>query len=661
MVLGGAALLVGLTAGIGVWLFKQMIDLTQSFMFERLGGFLGNWGGWTVLLLPVIGGLVVGVILHNFVGEERHHGVAGIMEAVALYGGRLRYGRIPAKSVAAALAIGSGASVGPEDPSVQIGANLGSMFGQLSRLSDERVRALVAAGTAAGVSAAFNAPIAGVFFALEIVLGEISGSALGVVVLAAVISAAFTQAVSGAQPAFRVPAYELNSVWELLLYLGLGLLTGPIAAYYVKLLYWAQDLFHRLTLARWLKPALAGTAVGLIGIFLPQVFGVGYETIEKILGGEELALGLLIALLFAKLILTPISIGGGFPGGVFAPSLFLGAVAGMAYGLVMSRLFPSLQIDAPAFAMVGMAAVLAGAVHAPLTAVLLLFEMTNDYRIILPLMFAVVVSMILAQRLQADSVYTLGLARKGIRIQHGRDVEVLQAITVGEVMNQDADRVLYETETVAEAMNKLSRWRHHGLPVVNKARDLVGILTIQDVERTNRHVAQQKESSDKLVGDICTRQLLVAYPEESLGTALRRMSVRDVGRLPVVARDNSRRLLGVLRRNNVIRAYDTALTRRAALRHRAHQVRLGVYSGVHIEEVTVEAGAACEAHQIYEMTWPHECVIASVRRGSQVIIPHGNTVLQTGDILVVVADGESEEAVRRLCQVQRGEVETAVS
>ncbi|MCA9995491.1 MAG: CBS domain-containing protein, partial [Anaerolineales bacterium] len=220
-------------------------------------------------------------------------------------------------------------------------------------------------------------------------------------------------------------------------------------------------------------------------------------------------------------------------------------------------------------------------------------------------------------------------------------MEVLRAITVGEVMNQDADRVLYETETVAEAMNKLSRWRHHGLPVVNKARDLVGILTIQDVERTNRHVAQQKESSDKLVGDICTRQLLVAYPEESLGTALRRMSVRDVGRLPVVARDNSRRLLGVLRRNDVIRAYDTALTRRAALRHRAHQVRLGVYSGVHIEEVTVEAGAACEAHQIYEMTWPHECVIASVRRGSQVIIPHGNTVLQTGDILVVVADGES--------------------
>lgn len=652
VVLGVAALLVGLTAGIGVWLFKQMIDWTHLVMFERLGTFLAGWGGWTIFLLPVVGGLVVGLILHNFVGEERHHGVAGIMEAEALYGGRLRYRRIPAKSVAAALAIGSGASVGPEDPSVQIGANLGSMFGQLSRLSDERVRALVAAGSAAGVSAAFNAPIAGVFFALEIVLGEISGSALGVVVLAAVISAAFTQAVAGAQPAFHVPAYELNSVWELLLYLGLGLLTGPISAYYIKLIYWSHDWFHHLTMARWLKPALAGTAVGLVGIFLPQIFGVGYETIEKILGGEELAIALLIALLFAKLILTSVSVGGGFPGGVFAPALFLGAVTGMAYGLIMSRFFPTLQIDAPAFAMVGMAAVLAGTVHAPLTAVLLLFEMTNDYRIILPLMFAVVVSMILSQRLQADSVYTLGLARKGIRIQHGRDVEVLQAITVGEVMNQEAHKVLHDSEPLSAAMDKLSLWRHHGLPVINEDQELIGILTIQDVEQNNRHPAPN-EVGETQVGEVCTRELLVAHPEESLGAALRRMSVRDVGRLPVVDRDNPRRLLGVLRRTDVIRAYDTALTRRATLRHQAHQVRLGVYSGgVHIEEVTVEAGSVCEGCQIYETTWPHECVIASVRRGAQVIIPHGNTVLQTGDVLVVVADGESREVIQALCQAK---------
>lgn len=233
---GGIALVVGLASGVGVWLFKLLIDLANQFMFGKLGTFLSQWGGWTVMLLPALGGLVVGLIVHFFIGEERHHGVAGIMEAVALAGGRLRYKRMPAKAVGAAISIGSGASVGPEDPSVQIGANLGSLFGQWLHLSDERVRALVAAGAASGIAAAFNAPIAGVFFALEIILGEISGNTLGVVVLSAVVSSVFTQAVAGPEPAFHVPAYAFNSAVELPFYLVLGLLAGPISALYVRLL-----------------------------------------------------------------------------------------------------------------------------------------------------------------------------------------------------------------------------------------------------------------------------------------------------------------------------------------------------------------------------------------------------------------------------------------
>ncbi|MBN1429351.1 MAG: chloride channel protein [Anaerolineae bacterium] len=643
----GAALLVGLLSGVGVWLFKQLIDIVHWVAFDGIEGLLAPLSLGLVAILPLLGGLVVGVTLRLFVGEERHHGVAGIIESVALAGGRLRYWRTPAKIIAAAVSIGSGASVGPEDPSVQIGANLGSMFGRWFRLSDERVRALVAAGAAGGIAAAFNAPIAGVFFALEIVLGEIGGGAFGIIVLASVVSAVFTQAIVGPQPAFRVPAYAFHSALEIPLYLGLGLLSGPIAAIYVRLLYVVSDFFHGWHIPRWLKPACAGLAVGVTGLVFPQIFGVGYETIEEILGGVSQDAWLLIALLLAKLILTSVSIGGGFPGGVFAPSLFLGATLGGAYGSACVLIFPNLGIDPPAFAMVGMAAVLAGAVHAPLTAIILLFEMTHDYRIILPLMFAVVISLFISRCLQPDSVYMLGLVRKGIRIERGRDVEVLDAIRVGEVM-QTSFLTLRESDSPDSAIDTLFRLRMHGLPVVDQTGQLAGILTVSDVE-----TAQVDGEEPKTVGEICTRDLLVAYPDETLGMALRRMSVRDVGRLPVVARDDPRHLLGILRRTDMIRAYDVALTRRATLRHRAQQVRLGMVGGVSVEEVTIEPGTSCIGQRMSEIPWPRDCVIATVRRGQRLIIPRGDTVLQAGDILAVVTEGESRQVVRGICEESR--------
>jgi chloride channel protein, CIC family len=645
-ILVSMGLVVGLTGGAGVWLFKQLIGLAQRFFFDLLGGALGNWGSWTVVLIPVLGGLVVGLIVHFMIGEERHHGVAGIMEATALAGGRLRYKRMPAKATASAISIGCGASVGPEDPSVQIGASLGSMFGQWLHLSDERLRSLVAAGCASGIAAAFNAPIAGVFFSLEIILGEISGGAFAIVVLASVISAVFTQAVSGPEPAFHVPAYAFNSPNELLLYLGLGLLAGPVAATYIRLLYLIQDGFHRLKMPPWVKPMLAGLIVGLVGFFLPQVLGVGYGTIGSILNGETTGFLLLLALLLAKLLLTPVSIGGGFQGGVFAPSLFIGAALGAAYAVALDWLWPGLNVIPGAYAMVGMAAVLAGAVHAPLTAVILLFEMTNDYHIILPVMFAVVVSMFLSQRIIRDSVYTMGLARKGIRLQRGRDVDVLETITVGELM-QPAPQILSEMDSLDYAAKSLIDGRHHGLPVENDVGVLVGILTMQDLGRI-----QESDMSALRVGDICVRDLLVAYPDETIGDALRRMGARDIGRMPVVSRSDPRHMLGWLRRPDMLRAYDIALTKRAAQRHRAHQVRLGAISGeyVRIYEIPIDAKSLCDGKRVKDIAWPANCLLASVRTGRNVTVPHGDTILRAGNVIVVLVEGGSEEQVAKMCR-----------
>ncbi|MFN3742057.1 MAG: chloride channel protein [Anaerolineales bacterium] len=634
---GSLAVLVGLTSGAGVWLFKWLIGVVQQLAF----GALRNW---MEVLLPLLGGLFVGLLAQRFLQEEKIHGSAAVMQAVALAGGRLPYQKLPIKTLAAILSIGAGASVGPEDPSVQIGANLASLLGQKLRLSEERLRALVAAGAASAIAAAFNAPIAGVFFALELLLGEAGGSAGGVILIAAVTSAVFTQAVAGSSPAFPVPPYSLHSVWELPLYLLLGLLAGPIAAFYVRLLYWMQDFFGSWTLPRPLRTAAVGALLGLVGLFLPQVLGVGYETIGAVLTRGEFGLGLLLILMVAKLILTPLSLGGGFFGGVFAPSLFIGAMLGGAFGQAMAMLFPGLSIEPAAFALVGMAAVLVGAVHAPLTAVLLLFEMTGDYRIILPLMFSVAVSLTISQRVARDSVYTQGLARHGIRLERGRLVDLMSELTVGEVMetNFPALRTSMPLEEAAEMMWRL---RRQGLPVLDEAGNLFGILTTQDLTRPAR-----------TVGEACTRQVEVAYPDETLDEALRRMSRLDVGRLPVLPRDGSRQVIGLLRRSDVIRAYELALTRRQTQQYRQHTARLDALTPpeVQVLELQVAPGSAADGRRLSELNLPPGCVIASLRRGGQVSVPRGGTQLQAGDVLTLTLERATQlEALRALIETPR--------
>jgi CIC family chloride channel protein len=417
----------------------------------------------------------------------------------------------------------------------------------------------------------------------------------------------------------------------------------------VHLLYTAQDVFRRLPVPKWVKPALAGVLVGVIALWLPQIMGVGYPVIEQILSGELTAVWLMLALMAAKLLATPISIGGGFLGGVFAPSLFIGASLGGAYGGLLARLLPGWGLSAGPFGMVGMAAVLAGAIHAPLTAIMLLFEMTNDYRIILPLMIAVAVSMALSQWIRRDSVYMLALTRQGIRIERGRDVEVLASLRVDEVMQSDVVTT-GENDTLESAMAAMMKMRSHGLPVVDRGGRLVGIVSLQDIDRAQ----EQGHSAELHVRDVCVRDVLVAYPDEPLDVALRRMSARDVGRLPVVRRSDRRHLVGLLRRTHIVRAYEIALARRTALQAKAQQVRLGAVSGLEVYELRVAPNAVCAGLTISDLHLPAQVVVATVRRREQVIVPRGSTLLLSGDVLAVLADEESLAALRRLCAPQPG-------
>ncbi|MDQ2098352.1 MAG: chloride channel protein [Tychonema bourrellyi B0820] len=419
------SLVIGGVTGAGVVTFHYLIHLIHALMLEDFMGVISSSGSWTLACIPTLGGVVIGLMRWRFrdFGPNMSSLIAatrGLQELSPL--------KPITKMVAASVSLGTGASLGPEAPSVEIGANFGMLLAQVLQLSPERQRLLLGAGAAAGLSAGFNAPIAGVFFALEVVLGStFATSSVSVVLLAAVVSALVAQICLGSQPAFAVPVYDVRSPLELPFYMGLGLLASIVSLVYTEAIQLAERCFQGKVpgfgwlgqLPRPIHPIIGGACVGLVALVLPQVLGVGYETVQAMLQDVEFSLPLLLELLFVKLAVTAISLGSGLVGGIFAPAMFLGASLGSAYGIFLTMV-PALGnhvAGPPAYAMVGMAAVLAGSARAPLTAILLMFELTRDYRIVLPLMAAVGLSVWLVECVNRRSqAHSLNLQQMGVDV-----------------------------------------------------------------------------------------------------------------------------------------------------------------------------------------------------------------------------------------------------
>jgi CIC family chloride channel protein len=671
VIMVGMALLVGAGTGLGAVTFRYLIQAVAWVGYSWFPHQIEGWGKAYVVIIPVIGGLLVGPLIYFFAREAKGHGVPEVMEAVALRGGRIRPIVALIKSLASALCIGSGGSVGREGPIVQIGSALGSSLGQILHLSDDRVRNLVACGAAGGIAATFNAPIAGVIFALEIILGEFNVEYFSTVVISAVVSSAIGRAVFGDIPAFAIPMeYGLNSLWEFAFYLILGVLAALIGVAFVRLLYWSEDLFDNWERPpEWIKPAIGGLLLGGLALaypqvtgvtwdHVPQIFNVGYEVIESALS-NQFALGMVVILLLLKLVATGLTLGSGGSGGIFAPSLFMGAMLGAAFALVINRLFPGVAAPPGAYALVGMGAVVAAAAHAPITAVLILFELTGDYRIILPLMLTVVVATLLAQQLlEGESIYTLKLTRRGIRLQRGRDVDVLQGVTVDEVMRSEVDTVTTDL-TLVELSELFTRLRHQGLPVLDQRGKLWGIVTVTDLDLAiNNNLSRQTT-----VAQIGTPrpQLLVAYPDETMGEALTRMGRRGLGRLPVVSRSDPNHLLGLIRRADIIRAYNLALSRRAELQHRTRRIQLRNLDGTEFVDLTLQMGDKVIGQTVQDIAdaMPNECLLISIRRNGRVFIPHGDTIFQPGDHITAFIQNKDTEALYNCLRgAQKAAIET---
>jgi CIC family chloride channel protein len=650
-VLLATALIVGVGTGLGATAFTKLIQFITSFAFEGGGRALGFLGRYYIILVPAVGGLIAGPMITFLAREAKGHGVPEVMEAVALRGGRIRPVVGLVKALASSVCIGTGGSAGREGPMVQIGSAWGSTVGQWLHFSDERIRNLVACGAAGGIAATFNAPIAGAIFSLEVILQEFSVGYFSTVVISSVTANVISRLLLGDAPAFAVPSYSMASVWELSLYTVLGVLAAIVAASFIVLLYKAEDLFDAWPFPEYLKPAAGGLALGLLGLYLPQVFGVGYKPIgDTLLNPTDL--GLLAVLVVAKLMATSITLGSGNSGGIFAPALFMGAMLGGAFGLVVHNVFPAITATGGAYALVGMAAVFAGAARAPITAVLIVFEMSNDYRIILPLMLCTVVSTLLSEQLTRESIYTLKLVRRGIRLAQGRDIDVMQGVFVKEAMTPVADLdVVSSAMSLADLARAFDRTRHHGFPVVDEKGDLYGVVTHRDLEEA----MHRGDIEGLTVEDIAASPPVTVCPEEPLWVALKRLGVRDVGRLPVVDANSPRRLLGMLHRHDVIRAYNLGILRRLDAQQRAERLKLGKLGGTQFVELEIGLKSPVLGRKLREMQLPESCIVVSVQRGRKVIIPHGDTVLGVGDKVVAFATEECAAQLRSIFYPVPGE------
>jgi chloride channel protein, CIC family len=546
------ALAVGIGAGLGAIGFRYLIEaFTELFSGHSDPSALGHFanphlpflGPFVVLVVPVVGGLLYGPLVYRFAPEARGHGVPEVMLAVHSNEGLIR-GRVPiVKSLASAICIGSGGSVGREGPIVQIGSALGSAAGQLARLTGEHTRLLVACGAAGGIGATFNAPIAGVFFALELILRNFETRSFGLVVLSSVVATAVGRIAFGSEAFLSLPGFHVVSDIEYPLYALLGVLAALIGIAFIRVLYGSEDLADRIWRGpAWLRPAAGGLLLGALLLILPQMYGVGYPVLEGAIHGQYVV-GALLAFLIGKIAATSLTMAIGGSGGVFAPSLFMGAMLGSAFGIGAHDLLPAATAGAGAYGLVGMAAVFAAASRAPTTAILIVFELTGDYSIILPLMLAVVVATALSHLLSADSIYTLKLRRRGIDIERPAQSELTAGLTVSDAMRKPPTGIAADLEQAA-LTEALAAAGTAAVPVLDADGGVLGVLGARELERSLGQI--ETASAADLAASVPD-----LHPDDPLVVAVGCLSESERDAVPVL--DGGGRLVGWLEHRDILR------------------------------------------------------------------------------------------------------------
>jgi len=552
------AVIIGLLVGISAIVFREAISAIQFFGFgvagERIQASIAELPWWRVLLVTVGGGLVVGLIVRYLMPSGRPEGVADVIAASALRNGRMSMRNGIGAAVVSAVSLGAGASAGREGPVVHLGASLSSFVARKLHLGRGLSRTLLACGVATGVAASFNAPIAGVFFALEVVLGNYALGAFAPVVIASVTGTVLSRAYFGNFPAFVVPASYVHSFLEFPAFALLGVVCAIVAIVFLRLTAVSTAAFAETRLPVWLRPAVGGLLVGLIALLYPQVLGVGYEATDLALHGQYL-LHMLIILIIVKVAATAISLGAGFGGGVFSPSLFLGAMTGGAFGVIATMAFPDLSSGYSAYTLVGMGALSGAVLGAPISTILIVFELSANYELTIAVMVATAVASLVTRYVHGDSFFDWQLHARGVRIEGAREQRLLQSIQVSDIMRKDYVTV-EPAAHLPEIRRKLIASLHGTVFVVDDGNVLVGAVNLSDLSDTAFDT-----SLDMLLNaqDVAHVHPIALDAADDLGKAFRLMESEDEDHVPVVEDHDSMVLVGILHQRDVMHAHSRAI------------------------------------------------------------------------------------------------------
>lgn len=549
------ALVIGFLAGLGAAVLRELISLGQSVLWPAGNDFVDGFQKapvWLKLLIPTLAGLIAGPVITFWAPEVRGPGVPEVMEALTLRGGRIRHRVTAIKALITAGIISAGGSVGREGPIVQIGSSIGSSLTQLFKLRPENTRLAVACGAAAGIAATFQAPMAGTLFAVEILLFDLEVTSLSHIIVAAVTGTMTTRLLYNGGPVFQVPSFVLASPLELLIYFGLGILAGILSLLLMKTLFGLPKVFRILKVPDWLTPAVGGLLLGLVGLFCPWALSVGYESINLTLTGN-ITFSLALLLIVAKLCATGVCIGSGMSGGIFAPSLVLGAMLGSLAGFTAQHFFPQTGIVPAHYALIGMGAMVSGTTLAPITAILTIFELTDNYEVVLPLMVSCISSLLIVRVLHGYSIYETKLLQKGIDIVKGHEVNILRGMRVRDHMSMEV-QILHADNSSQEIIQRMDESTYPHFVVLDSREKLIGVLTLTDFKIVFAH--PELCGPDSSASKLMVQDVVTVTDDASMEKAFHLFAKHRISFLPVVSFNDPKKVVGQIRKADFFAAYD---------------------------------------------------------------------------------------------------------